>query len=309
MAGPGEDLPLEIPTDPAAAPIAAAAPTSDIAPVPPAGGDPTAVVPEPVAAPPDAAGSEQPPAAAEVPAAEPTLLEKFDAEEKAKADAEKAPVEAKPEDKPAEPEKPAEAEKPADEVPAAEPAEPAALEPIDYFEKLTIPETLQMDDTLKGEVTSAFDAFRADPVQGAQALVDLHNKTMTSYAEHLSREQFRVFNETRKGWQTEVMADPKLGGAGHQTAMGKIAQVRDRLVSDHKPGTEEYQSDHARMEEFLRVTGAGDHPWFLGMMHRAHRFVGEPGMPPANPKPPPNNGMKPGDRRARLYDKSQPNGG
>jgi hypothetical protein len=314
MAGPGEDLPTDTTIPSAAAPAEAAAPIPDT--IPPAGGDPTAATTEPAAviAAPDAtpvAGSDAPPADA----SEPTLLEKFDAEKKAAAekpaegDPAKPAEEAKPaEAAPAEPEKkPDETAKPEEgEQPPVE-AAPVELPKVDYFEKLTLPETIQMDDARRGEFSGALDLLRTDPAAGAQAIVDLHNKAMTEYADHLQREQYRVFNETRRGWQNDVMADPVLGGAGFQTAMGKIAQTRDVLVSSHKPGTDGYQSDVAKMEEFLRVTGAGDHPWFLGMMHRAHRFVGEPGLPPANPKPPPSNGINPGDRRARLYDRSTPN--
>lgn len=293
MAGPAEDLPPPNPSDSAAAPIVADATPSN-AEIPPSGAEPAVVVPEPVAveaAAPDASvddatGSEQP-------VVEPSLLEKFDAEKKAEA----APVEeAKPEgEKTAEEPKPegeAEAE-PSAEEPTETPEAPV-LEPIDYFKDLTIPETLQMDDAQKGEVSAAFDAFRADPVKGAQGLIDLHNKTMTDYAEHLGREQHRVWNETRQGWRNEVMADPVMGGAGFQTEMGKVAQVRDAFASRAKPGTPEYETDMTSFNQFLAITGAGDHPAFLKFLHNAHRFVREAAPPPPDAKPPKDIGKAPG---------------
>ncbi len=230
-----------------------------------------------------------------LPTAAPTLLEKFDKNAKEKpaepakdAAAEKPaepakPAEAKPAEKPVEAVKPAEA-KPGDPVKVAEPAKP---EPVEY--KYTLPETLKIDDARKDELHAAFDAFRANPAEGAQPLIDLHNKTMQDYAAHLEREQHRIFAETRANWAKEVLADEQIGGSGHQTAMGAIARMRDLFVPE---------KDRPAFEEMLRVTGAGDNPAFLRAFHNAARFFDEPPMPPANARPSPNNGAGP----ARLRD-------
>ena len=86
--------------------------------------------------------------------------------------------------------------------------------------------------------------------------------------------------------------------------MGAIARMRDMLVSTAKPGTDQYKADHQELEQFLRVTGAGDHPVFLKMLHNAARWFDEPQAKdlPDNPRPPPNNGRAPGRGRAALYD-------
>lgn len=265
----------------------------------------------PAAAAPPASAADSPPAAAPAEAA-PNLLAQFDAGKTeapegektpetppadtppAEAKADEKPVdEAKPEgdkptDKPAE--KPAEAK--ADEPKPDEPKEPAKPEPIDYA--YTLPETLKMDDARKGELHTALDAFRADPTQGAQTLIDLHNKAMTEYADHLTSEQMRVWNETRKGWRTDVMADEELGGSGYQTAMGTVARMRDLLVPE---------SERKAFDTFMEVTGAGDHPAFLKMLLRAGRYFEEGRMPPRDIKPAPDNGKNPKERRGSLlYD-------
>lgn len=235
-------------------------------------------------------------AAPVVPETEPTLLEKHDAETKAKTE----------EVKPPEAVKPPEGEKPAEEVKAEEvkPPEvvPEPLAPIDYFASLTIPETLKIDDAMKGDVVKAFDGFRANPTEGAQGLIDLHNKVVTDVAEQIRKDQWKTFNDTRKAWQTEVMADPKLGGAGYNTAMGAVARMRDLFVSDAKPGTEQYQKDSKELETFLRVTGAGDHPAFLKLLHNAARYFDEPPLPPPGARPAPNNGKPPRRGVSALYD-------
>lgn len=282
--------------EPVAAPVVAAPAEPAPAPAP----DP-APAPAPEAAP---APAEPAPALGAKPAAaapEPTLLQKFDAEQAAAAPADK------PADKPAEPAKPAAAAAPAADPakpddPAAtaaptEPApaaEPAPLEPIDYG--YTLPETIQMDDALKGTFHTALDAFRRDPSTGAQGLVDLHNQSMQQYAEQVQADQMKVWNDTRKDWQTQVMADEQLGGAGYQTTMGAVARMRDLLV---------HEKDRPAFDHFLLTTGAGDHPEFLRILHNAARLFDEAPLPPPEPRPAPNGGKPASGRLRDMYKSNQ----
>jgi len=230
-------------------------------------------------------GEPAPSATPEPPAPAPTLLEKFD-KEKTDAEAAKAAPAAAAGATGAAP-KAAEPAKPADSTPA-----PAATSaPVEY--KYTLPETIKMDDALKGEVHAAFDKFRANPGEGAQALVDLHDKQMREFAQFMASEQHRLFAETRQGWAKQVLSDPEIGGSGHQTAMGAIARMRDMLVPER---------ERPAFEEFLRVTGAGDHPQFLKLLHQAARYYDEPTLPPPNPRPPPGNGSRPNRRLRDIYD-------
>lgn len=249
-----------------------------------------------------------------MPDAGPTLLETFGREEPKPAEKppEAKPAEAKPaDDKPAEPkpdgEKPAEAkpaeepkpgEKPVEAKPEdAKPPEPAPLPPVDY--KYELPETIKLDDATRGEFHGALDGFRADPAAGAQKLIDLHNRTMTDYATDLVRQQHQAFADTRKDWNKQVMADPEIGGSGHQTAMGAIARMRDLFVAD---------KDIPAFDSFLRITGAGDHPEFLKMLHNAARYFDEPPLPPADARPTKSNGADPKARGGRLlYDHPRSN--
>lgn len=266
----------------AAAPAAAAAPEPVSAPA-------AAVQPEPV---PAAAPAVVEPAAPAAPAAEPTLLQKHDAEVAAAAkpaEPAKSADPAKPAVAAAEPEKPAD---PA-AAPAAEPAAPA-LDPVEYTYEL--PETIKLDDATKTSFHTALDAFRQDPAKGAQGLIDLHNQTMTQYAEHVANEQMRVWNETRKGWQTQVMADEQLGGAGFQTTMGAVARMRDLLVPE---------ASRAAFDQFLSTTGAGDHPEFLRLLHNAARLYDEAPLPPPDPRPAPNGGQRPSGRLRDMYKSNQ----
>lgn len=265
--------------------------------------------PEPVAASPAAAPAanlepvaapvvvEPAPEAPAAPVVEPTLLQKFD-DEKAKAapKAEDKPVEPP---KVAEPAKPAdpvaaeapkpEADKPADPVVAAEPAAPVAYE-------YALPDTIKLDDTAKGEFHAALDALRADPAKGAQGLIDLHNKSMQDYATGLAREQWTKFGETKKGWQTDVMADEELGGAGYETTMGAVARMRDMLVPEQRRDA---------FNQMLTITGVGDHPEFLRLLHNAARIYDEAPMPPPGPRPPADIGKPQGRGLRGLYKSNQ----
>jgi len=231
--------------------------------------------------------------APEAPVVEPTLLQKFDTEKAAKEPpaVEPKPAEAKPAEPAAVEVKPADAPKPEAEKPVeAAAAEPVAPEPVAY--EYALPETLSMDDGTKGKFHSALDAFRADPAKGAQGLIDLHNENLQQYADHVAREQYRVFGETRKGWQTSVMADEELGGAGYETSMGAIARMRDLLVPE------------GRREAFntmLTVTGVGDHPEFLRLLHNAARIYDEAPMPQPGARPPADAGKPQGRGLRGLY--------
>lgn len=304
----------------------AAAPASPAAVEAPAVASPQPAAP---AAPAAETAAPAAPAAPESPHARPTLLEQFDADAaaSAKAAVDKAAAEtgtkaaepAKPaepaapavekvdavaaakETKPAAEAKPVEAAKPAEAVKPAVPA--AAPEPIKYDFKM--PETMagtKADDPGIQAFTGVLNEAKAPPEVG-QKLLDMHADRMMAFAQQMRDEQFKVFNQTREDWAKEVKSDPEIGGAGYQTAMGAIARMRDLFVSSHPTTSPEYQKDRASFEQFLRVTGAGDHPAFLRFAHNVAASFDEPALPPPGAKPVANNGQAPGGRRGKvLYD-------
>ncbi len=226
----------------------------------------------------------------EAPKLEPSLIAEFDAahpDKKAenpdapKPDAAKADA-AKVEAPKPDAAKPDAAAKPDGEVEAPAVEAPKPLEPVKY--EYQIPETLTLPDADRPEVEKAFEAFRADPAKGAQGLVDLHAKYMGQFADATLKNQYAVFNDTRKGWRQEVMSDPLLGGSGFQTAMGAIARMRDQFVSD---------KDRGEFNKMLEVTGVGDHPQFLKLLLNVARAYDEPPLPPPNISPTPNQGQPP----------------
>jgi hypothetical protein len=295
---PGPDDQIDVPAAPAAA---VTAPATE-SPAPQTGVDAVPAQPDPAPAP--ASTDEGSPASVEATAAPEhpaTLLDKFDEKEKVPAPAaEPAKVEeVKTEEKPAEavpdPNAPAAEQQP-------EPA-PSPLEPIDYFAAeggVKLPETLTLSDEQRGDVATSFDAFRADPKAGAQALVDLHNKFIGQAMEHIASEQWRVFREMTTDWAKLTMADPVIGGAGHDTAMEKIARVRDRLASTAPEGSEQRTKEIAELNTLLRVTGVGNHPALLRLLHNAAPFIREARIPVADGKVPKTNGAAPKTGKLRY---------
>lgn len=210
------------------------------------------------------------------PADVPTLLE-----EAGKKPEEKAAAEAKPGDKPAEPE------------------QPAAPEPAKIEWEFQLPETLKADDAALGRFKDTLGALIAPkegetPSHAAQRLIDMHNEALVTHDKQLRDNQVKVWNDTRAEWRKQAMADPEIGGAGYNTAMVAVARVRDALVSDAKFGSKRYEQDARELNDFMRITGAGDHPVFLKLLHRAACYIDEPSMPSVKASPPPDLGKKPG---------------
>jgi hypothetical protein len=238
----------------------------------------------------------------------PTLLEKLIAPGKETAGAEGAPAEApaapeakEPPTSPASPEAAASAEK------EASPPEPPAATPPDYS-KLKLPEGFTANDERMGKFTSLLDDAKTTPSERAQNLLNLAGDVMTEWATNAQKDmlvnQIKTFNATRSEWQKKIMADPVLGGAGYDTAMGVVARMRDLFVSSSDYGSDGYNADMKEFVDFLRVTGAGDHPAFHRFLHNVGRAFDEPAPPPPNFKPPADLGRKPKGSLRDLYKQS-----
>lgn len=169
-----------------------------------------------------------------------------------------------------------------EQQPPAEAAPPAAVE---Y--KYELGEHLVMPEEMRTELHTLLDTFRADPTN-LQPLVDFHQARLLDIATQARENQFKVFNEMREGWRTDVMADPELGGSRHATAMSAVARVRDDYVSLHPRGTPQYEADHRAFTDMLNFSGVGDNPAMLRFLHNVYQGTREARAPiDPNPKLPP----------------------
>ena len=189
---------------------------------------------------------------------------------------------------------PVEGDKKPDPAPA-EPIAPAEPESIEY--KFVSPEGFEIDDERKSEFTAALDAFRANPVEGAQGLIELHSKAVVEAVNKVRGDQIELFNNTLVDWEKQIMADPEVGGAGFETVKRAVARVRDAGVPE---------KDRPDFEHFLRATGAGSNPAFWRMMHNLAAYVDEPmaSSIPSGIMPPKNIGKAPpgAKRQDGFYD-------
>lgn len=218
---------------------------------------------------------------------------------------------------PAAPETAPEAEKPAEEVksalhtdtpslmeeagkPKEEPKKPESeakpaetVEESPKYEAFKLPEGVQPDEKRLGEFAEVAAKHKLSQ-DDAQALLDMHTNTLKQFQDAVFAEQHRVFAETRRGWVQQILADPILGGAGHETAKMAAARMRDLLVPE---------AHRAEFAAFMRDTGAGDHPALFRLLHNAARLFDEPAAPPVPARPVPDrggNGKQP--RGTMLYD-------
>jgi hypothetical protein len=87
------------------------------------------------------------------------------------------------------------------------------------------------------------------------------------------------------------MADPILGGSGHQTTSQAVARMRDLLIPKEMLAPRTFDDGKPRLsiaDEFLESTGAGDHPVLWHILHNAARYLDEPQARdmPVNVRPP-----------------------
>lgn len=290
------------PAAPPAAPVVEAPPVvaAPVDQAPPAEAPPAAPPPEPVHTPSLVATAAVPgePPAPDAPPASPPEAPVPPAEAAPPAEAPVAPPGEKPPEAP-----PVEVAPPAD-APPAEPVAPPAPLPVEY--KYELPEGSNWGDEQRTALATTLDTFRADP-SNVQPLIDFHRSQMDeglrAVADAALKFQHDVFTETKKAERLKIMSDERLGGNGHQTAMGVVARMRDRFASNHEPGSPEHAAEIAEFNHAMDVTGAGDFHAIVRFLHNVGVDFDEPASPPPmvnNNKPPvqPNapNGTSP------LYD-------
>lgn len=198
-----------------------------------------------------------------------------------------APVEVKPE-----PEKPVEAKPAETEV---KPAEPEVKPEPEVKYEFKLPEGFNAPKEALDGYTGVLKETGVAPEVG-QRLLDMHLAEVQRMADAAPQQWQQAFKATRDGWVQQVLADPQLGGSGHQTAMTAAARGRDTLTRDWSP------QQKGELESYLRTTGSGDHPVFLRLLYSAARLTDEPAPPPPAHIPSASNGARPGAGFKGLYD-------
>lgn len=182
--------------------------------------------------------------------------------------------------------------------PEAAPAEVAAEAPAPIaptYEPFALPEGTEAAPEAMTAYTGALGKYGITQEAG-QELIALHAAQMQQYSEQTLARQHEAFGAMRAGWRDQVLGDPELGGANHQSAMAAVAEVRDRFIPRSGPV-------HEAFNDMLTSTGVGDHPAFLRFIARIGQALREPAAPTPAMKPPSDIGRKPNGRAlADIYD-------
>lgn len=193
-----------------------------------------------------------------------------------------------------EPAKPIEAKPPESEAKPAEP-EVKPPEPVEVKYEFKLPEGFTAPKEQIDAYTAVLKETGVTPEVG-QRLLDMHLAEQQRMADAAPQQWQQAFKATRDGWVQEVMADPQLGGAGHQTALTAAARGREYLTQGW---TAEQKAELAKMQSH---TGVGDNKAFLRLLYSAARLNDEPAPPSPVQIPPPTNGTRPGAGFKALYD-------
>lgn len=228
----------------------------------------------------------------------PTLLDRtVEAEVPAETPSAEVVADATGGTKPVDPTKPVETKTDPEAKPGEEKAEDEILveapkaEPVVY-EDFALPEGMKLGDEAMGKFKNILGNVRV-PQDVAQKLVDLHVKAYQQQMGTENQRQHDNFGNMRKGWRDQAMSDEQMGGAAWNTTLSAVARTRDKLVPE---------ANAKAFDEMLRVTGVGDHPEFVRLLHNASRLLDEPRVPKTQGNPAPSNGKAPGKGGLRsLY--------
>lgn len=193
------------------------------------------------------------------------------------------------------------AKAPAAEAKATEPLPPPT------YESFTFPEGVTVDETKVGAFTGMLGEFEAkiaaDPTSAHAAIQELGQNLVNFYAAQAAEAaqkqvaaQKDAWEQTVAGWETQFRNDPDLGRNRQQTTLSRIGSLMDRYRASVTPERSE------ALSSALNLTGAGNNPEVLRLMHWAARQLTETSrvVTPMMPRSP----VRSGSPAERLYKNS-----
>ena len=138
-----------------------------------------------------------------------------------------------------------------DEAPAGAP---------EAYAEFKVPEGFTLDAEVAKEASTIFKGMNLNQTQ-AQSLVDFY----VAKTQEAAQQPYKVYEDTRKGWQAEVMANPEIGGKLNQVK-ATIGSALDGIGDSKLTET---------FKEVMNFTGAGDHPAFIQVFYKLAQMVTE----------------------------------
>ena len=125
---------------------------------------------------------------------------------------------------------------------------------------LTLPEGFDFPDELRGEFATVLGDEKLGPQERAQALLDLYAKQAETFTgaltARMAEEAATAYSAMQESWRTELRALPQFAGAKLEPELGAIKQALVAQGADEK------------FFEALNITGAGNHPAIVSMLHK-----------------------------------------
>lgn len=115
---------------------------------------------------------------------------------------------------------------------------------------ITIPEGLEVHETLRDEALALVNNRELSPKEQLQGLIDLQSRLANEASETISK----TWEDTQKAWRDEVKADPTIGGDKLPTTLAAV----NKLVT-------EYGND--KLIEAFALTGAGNNVHVIRFLH------------------------------------------
>jgi len=142
-----------------------------------------------------------------------------------------------------------------------EPKAPDAPKAPDKYADFKLPDGVKLDEKTLGEATTLFKELGL-PQEGAQKLVDFHTKALAASAQS----PVDAWATMVKDWGEKTAADPDIGPKLKEVK-ATIGSAYDKLISlagDKGPAMRETV---AEFKQVMDLTGAGNHPAFVKMLH------------------------------------------
>lgn len=162
---------------------------------------------------------------------------------------------------------------PAKGTEGAAPATEGEAAPAQTFDLATVklPEGFELDEAL-GKDFSELLGKALPPQELGQALIDLHAKTVTAVTDQVREASQQAWTAMNESWQAEIAALPEFK-ANPDAEAGKVHQGLLAVGADET------------FFKALDLTGAGNHPAIVQVLHRLVQPFLEGGPVGGNPKP------------------------
>ena len=136
---------------------------------------------------------------------------------------------------------------------------------------IALPEGVEVDEASMVSALEVMNDAALTPKARLEKLIALQHEVMTRAAKESEEASLKLWNDTQDQWRKEAQALPELGGAALPKTLATI-----------KKGLEAVGADKSVFEA-LDVTGAGNHPAIIRVLHALTAKLAEGGPQSGTP--------------------------